>query len=205
MYKFVEAQLIADIRRLHTPGIVCFAVALATRQLPNYEWFGSQFDAARAKRPRQIVEQIWHAIESNVIHAYDWNGTLAEVMDLMPEEDEEWGIAHSLADDALSSLAYTIRCMLSGEPQEAAWAARRAYEAADQAAIKIMNVDFKKPGTEVGLLASPIVQRELSRQHRDLTLLVNKETIDTFGELSSFAIGEDLLLDSERALLTIRI
>ena len=72
-------------------------------------------------------------------------------MGLLPAESDDWVIGNALADDALSSLAYAIRCSLTPEPQEAAWAARRAYEAADQAAMRVLGVQPGLPNTEAAI------------------------------------------------------
>lgn len=55
-----------------------------------------------------------------------------------------------------------------GEPQEAAWAARVAYEALDNFVINSEDVDMTMPGAELRVLAHPLVQAELARQLRDI-------------------------------------
>ena len=118
-------------------------------------------------------------------------------MSLLPEESDDWVIGHALADDALSSLAYAIRCLLTPEPQEAAWAARRAYEAADQSAIRVLGALAGSPNTEAAIKSHGFVQRELARQRMDLHLL----RTDSVDEVQRKAFADQLLTAQEAAAL----
>jgi hypothetical protein len=89
-------------------------------------------------------------------------------MELIPSEDEDpWFDEQAYADDAASAIAYTLRALDSGESQEAAWAARRAYEAADHHVMHRLGIEGESQA-----LAHPIVQTEFSRQGRDLEELL---------------------------------
>jgi hypothetical protein len=70
--------------------------------------------------------------------------------------------------------------MNSGVPYEAAWAARRVYEAADHYVMYRLGV-----GNEHQVLSHPIVQGELSRQQRDLCelLVAQNESPELFARL----------------------
>jgi len=117
---------------------------------------------------------------------------------MLPEESDDWATKkHALADDALSSLAYAIRCLLTPEPQEAAWAARRAYEAADQAAILVLGVHLGSPNAEAAIKAHSFVQRELARQQTDISLL----RADSVDEVQRRAFAAELLTSEEVASL----
>jgi hypothetical protein len=124
----------------------------------------------------------------------DWQDELASVMRLAPPESDQWSILHAYAEDAIASLAYSIRCLITGDPQEAAWAARRAYESADQAAINQLRAEFGRDGAESDIAAHGIVQRELRRQVRDLRSL---EIGAPVVELKKLAFQESLLEKSE--------
>ena len=56
-----------------------------------------------------------------------------------------------------------------GDPQEAAWAARQLYDAADYAAQRqIADLDLNDPRAEDALLATPVVQEALAGIEQDL-------------------------------------
>jgi Protein of unknown function (DUF416) len=95
-----------------------------------------------------------------------------EVMKLIPEDDSRpWVPEAPLADNAAAAVAYAITCRQSGESQDAAWAARRAYEAVDQLIIANGDVDLNAAGAEEKVLSHPLIQAELARQRRDLDQL----------------------------------
>lgn len=100
---------------------------------------------------------------------WDIDGDVAHVMRLIPKEDEgEWVAEQGPADDAAASLAYALRCRQSGASSEAAWAARRAYEAMDYYAGHMKDNDCSYVEAEEDILSHPMVQAELGRQERDL-------------------------------------
>lgn len=197
MDNFDENALVNDLAVLSARAQVAFATAAATRQIANYERFARELGIKTEHRPREIVTHLWSDLSAMTVDSFAWSARLEEVMSLLPEEDEDWVIWHALADDALSSLAYSIRCLLKPDAQEAAWAARRAYEATDQAAIRILAVQPGLPGTEVKILSHDCVQRELARQKNDLTLL-HTESID---ETERQALQSQLLTEEEASLL----
>lgn len=167
---FDEASLVKSLSRLDAREKHAFAAACATRQLLCFETFSTAFNAADAERMRMYVGLLWEAIgEESFLEDY-WQHALEQVMDLSPEENVPWTPLHAYAEDAIASLSYSIRCLVSNSAQEAAWAARRAYEAADQAAIHAIEIT-PGPDSEARILAHKIVQRELERQERDVRLL----------------------------------
>ena len=197
MYSFDENALVGELGALSSRARIAFATAAATRQLGNYERLAHESEAGSEQRPREIAAQLWTDLRATAFDRAAWSARLDEVMGLLPEESDDWVIAHALADDALSSLAYAIRCLLTPEPQEAAWAARRAYEAADQAAIRVLGVQPGLPNTEVAIKSHGIVQRELARQRNDLSLL----RADSVDEVQRQAFADDILTEQEAASL----
>ncbi|WP_148289873.1 DUF416 family protein, partial [Ideonella sp. B508-1] len=189
MHSFDENALVGELGALSSQARIAFAAAAATRQLSNYERLARESDADRKQRPREIAVQLWTDLQTAVVDRAVWSARLDEVMSLLPEESDNWMIGHALADDALSSLAYAIRCLLTPEPQEAAWAARRAYEAADQAAIRALGVQPGLPNTEAVIKSHGYVQRELARQRNDLSLL----RADSIDKVQRQAFADDLL------------
>lgn len=195
MYSFDETALARELGTLPTRARIAFAAAAATRQLGSYERLAREWGAENAQRPREIAVQLWTDLHAAAVDRAAWSARLDEIMGLLPEERDDWVIGHALADDALSSLAYAIRCVLTLESQEAAWAARRAYEAADQAAIRDVGVQAGLPHTEVAIRSHGFVQRELARQRNDLFLL----RTDSVDEVRRQAFADELLTEQEAA------
>ena len=58
--------------------------------------------------------------------------------------------------------------MQSADPQEAAWAAGRAYDSLDFFVSTRDNISPSDPGAEIVILSDPMIQAEFERQARDL-------------------------------------
>ena len=197
MHSFDENALVNELAVLSARARVAFATASATRQIGNYERFARELGIETEHRPREIVTHLWSDLSTMTVDRSAWSARLEEVMGLLPEEDGDWVIWHALADDALSSLAYSIRCLLKPEAQEAAWAARRAYEAADQVAIRLLAVQPGLPDTEMKILSHDCVQRELERQRNDLALL----RVESIEKTHTQSFHSELLSEAEGASL----
>lgn len=198
MYAFSEVELIDHLSKLSTPAMVAFALAAATRQLPVLEHVTRDSPSAAAGTPRKVASTLWSALGPSAIGTTNWGTLLDETLSLLPEEGDFSSRAGALADDAMASLAYALRCQIKPSAQEAAWAARRAYEAADQAAIWLSNVTPGTPHAEALLLAHPVVQRELQRQQMDIQYLNQGDLM----AVQSYAVSSALLTRDElRALL----
>jgi hypothetical protein len=92
-------------------------------------------------------------------------------MSLLPNDEPEGLEQQAYANDAVASVAYAIRARLTGDCQEAMWAARRAYEALDHYVIARSNPIIVEPDAEDRITAHPLVQAELRRQRADLSQL----------------------------------
>jgi uncharacterized protein YjaG (DUF416 family) len=159
MYVFDESRLVRELEVLPPLVRISFASAAATRLLSSYERFANSLRKSEAKYPREIAIHLWNDLRSSEVDRINWQIRLNEVMGLLPEESDDWEVSHAFADDAISSLAYAIRCLLVTDPQEAIWAARRAYEAADQAAIRMLGVQPGLLHTEAAVSSIDEVQR----------------------------------------------
>lgn len=201
MYSFDERILTNELAKLSKWEQIGFALAVAARQLSNYEYYARKTCLDRVDRPRQIANQLMTSIQAGSVDHPTWTSILDDLMNLLPEESEFWVIWHALADDALSSLAYAVRCLLTTDPQEAAWTARRAYEAADQAAIRMLGIQPGLQDTEKEIKSHPSVQRELARQQRDVELLLAEPGSESISEVWKNALSETLLTDGEMVSL----
>lgn len=76
-----------------------------------------------------------------------------------------------LDQDGVAACAYVLRHKLTGQAQEVAWAASRAYEATDRVAQSSFAFTQFTPEVEARLLSHPRVQWELASQAEDLEVL----------------------------------
>jgi uncharacterized protein YjaG (DUF416 family) len=171
MLRFDERFLVSELESLSDRAQVAFATAAATRQLTSFERLARKLKLKDEHRPREIASRLWDDLTISAAADAEWSGMVDHLLEILPDGSEELWLERALADDALSALAYAIRCRLTLAPQEAAWAARRAYEAADQAAIRITGVQPGSFNAEAELNSHHFVQRELARQQMDLRLL----------------------------------
>jgi hypothetical protein len=191
MYAFDENALVQRLTGLKRELRVAFAAAAATRQMTCYseqipDRLGLEKDQIDA-----MLARLWSDLENKVINFDGWDETLSCVMSALPEEGDDCTVASALVDDGLSSLAYAIRCLITGDAQESAWAARRSYDAVDQVALRILDAYPGVASEEEKIRTHAVVQRELSRQSRDLSLL----SIGSISEVKQLSFS-DVFLDA---------
>lgn len=188
---FNEELLAADLNHLPVPLRVVFAVACAERLKPAYEKFSKETGRGSPAKLAAILSRLWEDLEGNELSPSQLQESIDSCMELIPQEDDgPWVLTQAAAEDAAAALAYALRCRQSGEAQEAAWAARRAYEAVDHFVISREGIDVNRAGSERAVLSDPIVQAELSRQHRDLSDLRTASNADVVERIRSRAKSE---------------
>jgi hypothetical protein len=171
---FDEARVKARLSALTARGRSIFALSCSRRLFPGY----LQWNNELLTQPDYRVEDVLNLVAKELRYASEdtLHPKLAKevepLLDLMPTEDSTWSQSLPVAEDAVACLAYTVRSMIDGDPQEATWSARRAYEAADQLAILDLRKEKSEMPDERKLLAHPAVQAELARQEADFTLIV---------------------------------
>jgi len=201
--KFDAATLKGSLSRISQTSASAFAAAVVTRHVANYESFCRVAGPMPVVEYRKIVSRLWDAIGSQSFERSSWQPTHDHIMSCFPPETEEAWLYNALADDALASLAYAIRHVMSADPQEAVWSAQRAYDAVDQVTVAKLGISPGPAEAELAILSDPIVQRELGRQTRDLQLLGELNSPDGFAKLASLAWAEPMLTDEELKLVPI--
>jgi uncharacterized protein YjaG (DUF416 family) len=172
-YIFDEGKTKERIAELPTNLRILFAVTCAERLFPAYERFSAVTGRGNVDLLRRILDKLWMSLlgfqeYSDQIIATD----LHHCMLLVPKEsDGEWSNEQAWAEDAVACLAYSLRTRLSGEAQEAVWAARRVYEAVDHYVLHASGNNFTLPGDNSRVIEHPLVQAELKRQERDISEL----------------------------------
>jgi len=161
---FDEKRLRGRLSVLPQRALVAFAAACAAR-LEN--------TAGNLSTDEELKLLLSRTMDTVV--AYLGNGlpfdTIAPEEDLlaaMPDEDANPELSSAVAEDAAAAAVYTLRAIWDGDPQNAAWAARRAYETADREVLSTLNIGAIGDSEEAYVLQHPIVQTELQRQSRDL-------------------------------------
>jgi uncharacterized protein YjaG (DUF416 family) len=197
MITFDTNQLALKLRELSPSSRTAFALAAATRLLPCFERYEAKEGKRNNEAPRRLVNRLWAHLEGDSIDAFVLDQYLNEITDIIPEEVDFASLDHALADDAASAVAYAIRSALTADSQESMWAAQRAYEAADQIAIRLLKAEIGTPEAETQIQSHPIVQRELVRQASDLDLLRR----DRIGDVKQASFTTALVSNDEAATL----
>jgi uncharacterized protein YjaG (DUF416 family) len=165
--KYDEALLKNRLDELSGKLRTVFAALCAERLAPAYAPFASR----NARDPGEInllLEQLWKDLGGAEISGDDLRARRDLAEELIPDDDETWVGLSFYASDAAAALAYAYSARLSGLSQDAAWAARRAYEAVDYYATR-----KSAPHSGVGHNTEEpridgIVLDEITRQKRDL-------------------------------------
>ncbi len=175
MLKYQEPDLVAALERLPPQSRVAFAASCAQRLLQAYR----QYCVAQGQPDTAALDNAMEYIWGNIL-GHPRRETTEELLDdvltLLPD-DRALAVypLSAYAEDAISAVAYSLRCMLSFQAQEAAWAARHVYEAVDQFVINRDDISPVKPETELRILNDDLVQAELRRQAQDLADLQKTE------------------------------
>jgi hypothetical protein len=190
---YEEKKLLALLTALQPKQRAAFAAAAATRQLRNFERAAQKLCVYHEKRPREIAIRLWQEILGERPRTDDWENIKSELLGLLPEESADAPFSLAIADDAVASLVYAINCYETMEPQEGAYAARRSYDAADQAVIRILNAQPGNPQSEQKIRSHPVVTREIERQRVDLVSL----TAGRATEVMTRSLDQPHLTDEE--------
>ena len=166
---FNEADMVRKLGSIKTRLRTAFAAACAERLAPAYDKFFKVSGRGDARKLGQLRERLWGNIEGRILNAPISEEEVDACMDLIPSQDDApWVPEQAYAEDAAAALAYALRCWRTDDPQEAAWAARRAFEAVDQFVIRRERINLNDPNQAGRVASHQIVQAELARQKRDL-------------------------------------
>jgi uncharacterized protein len=171
----------AMLRRLNTLGLrqrVAFAALCAERLLRAQNALLREAHAPELDKPSLILAKLWGDLAGEAMTPEELKISLERCVTLAPTEDEAWELPEALTAEACCAVAYSLGCRLSGDAQEAEWAARQSYNALDFFVGTTYDIDYSKPGGEERLLEHPLVQRELCRQQRDLAELAESANLE---------------------------
>jgi len=167
--RYNETESIRKLASVPRTLRVAFAAVVADRLLPSYVRFCAETGKGDAQRLIGILDRVWLDLAGEEMSADELASRLDTCMRLIPDEDDgPWVESRVYADDASTADAYTLRTRQSGDAQEAAWAARCAYESLDHYVIHTTGIDAHLPGAEERIITHPLIQSELGRQQRDI-------------------------------------
>lgn len=143
---------------------------------------------------RTALSRLWYELSEDGLSDLELSPSAKACEALVPREDDEpWIESQPCAEDAAAALVYALESTTRDGSQEAAWAARRAYEAVHHFLMS------EEPGVIVTAAAEsrvrehPLVQAELTRQRRDLDDLLaarNREVREVAARLRARAKAE---------------
>ncbi|MEA2233927.1 MAG: hypothetical protein QOD83_3743 [Solirubrobacteraceae bacterium] len=172
-----EPELVGRLSNASPEGRALFAAASAERLFPLYERYAARTDQEALAQLRAALDAAWEAVaaEAATEDLARWQ-EVAEAL-VPDEEDEGWVEDAAYGQNAAAAVAYALRTRLTGDPQEAGWAARQIYDAADYAAQRQIDDDraFSAPGAEEALLATPVVQEALRSIQENLALVADAD------------------------------
>lgn len=161
---FDEHGLRGPIESLPAGLRLAFAAACAERLLPAYREFSIATGREDASLLAGILAELWRDASGHPMSEERALSALRSCLSLVPDEDDgPWIESQAYADDAAAAVCYCLRLRMSGRSEEAAWAARRAYEAVDYYVTNHLGVEVGEPARNHAL-----VQQELLRQELDL-------------------------------------
>ncbi len=125
-----EGSMKAALELLPVERQVLFACACAERLLPLYGFFSDATGLGDPPVLRQALDRAWAVTASTASDEVDRERQAVE--GLVPhDDDDDWSVWSPFAQNAAAAVAYALRTLLSGDSQNAVWAARQLYEAAD--------------------------------------------------------------------------
>lgn len=163
--------------------------------MPAYRLFAMRTERNPTNSMEIALETLW-ADPNATENAADLERQIEAIMSQIPQEncvEGPWTQEATNAQNAGMAVAYALRTKLAGDAQEAAWAARVAYEALDNFVINTESIDTNTQDNELRVLSHPLIQAELGRQERDVRTLLaanNREIARTVQEIREQARAE---------------
>jgi len=161
---------------------------------PAYEAYCRATNRGDEAGLQALLTRIWKHLLGDEMDPGQIDEELVRCMQLVPREDDRsWIDEQAGAEDAASAALYALRSLRDGDPQEAAWAARRAHEFANFHVSRQLGIKIREQ-----VLAHPVVQTELARQSRDVESL-SAQGQDPFGLVAK--LREQARADGRRGSL----
>lgn len=163
-----EGALLRRVGGLDRSSKAAFAAACAERMWPLVERYASAagVPSGKVEGLRTALDTVWRSVSGEV---EDVAGAQVVAESMIPEEDDEWVFESGYGQNAIAAVAYAARTWLTDQPQEAVWAARQLYEAADYAAqSQVVGAATFTPEVEDSVRRAPVVRAAVSALDADL-------------------------------------
>lgn len=188
--KFDESILVRELSHLSEDRVISFAAACSDRLvLSTVIREGS---TAIPSLLSDASEAIWEGIRGHF--RKDTESLEDQLLDAIPNEDDESSFDAAVIEDTCAALVYALRSLRGQAAQNAAYAARRAYETADRYASQFINEIEYSGAAESQILNHPVVQQELQRQARDLQVITSGSNASFDLTLKQMGRGEAVLI-----------
>jgi hypothetical protein len=165
-----EAFLAAKFSRLDASVAMAFALCCADRL--RRELTPSDAYAKMVEVLTVCSKASWSVLDGGV--AIDSVALQAGVVELIPDAEDIASFEDTVAHFAGLSMAYAVRCVPEEDfVQNVIWSARGPSDCVDSYAARFVNETVVTPAVEAHIAACEAVQREASRQQRDLRICVD--------------------------------
>lgn len=170
MISFDESDLVRKLSALSPWRRAVFAALVAERLMPGCERVESADGRNVQETLTKALTDLWNRIQV-VLPGVVIQQEINSCMSLLPTDAESWARANPFAEEVIAAAIYALQSLHSESAREAAWAARRGYEAVDRFVIAQGRIDIGTTAGEKEILNNPLVQSELRSQLEDLANL----------------------------------
>lgn len=148
---------------------VMFAAMLAERMLPSADAY-LRDRHAEAHDLRGAIDVLWGDARGERVAADEVRALLARCEAAIENAAAAESDESVYGENAAVVVAFGLRSLLSGDPEELGWASQRAYDTVDHF-VMTLEPDEPGPVDNARILTHPVVQQELRRQVEDLDAL----------------------------------
>jgi hypothetical protein len=168
---FDERKLLLSLDTLPVILRAAFAAACAERIFRGYLVRFKPVASIYCEVVGTALDALWDDLTGKSLPERELRHRCDQCMSLVKDEDDL--VDDSIyADDAIASVVYSIQSRLRGGSQDAVWAARRAGDALDHYIANDATLRKDGGASEEQIRCHPLMQAELTRQHRDLAQLL---------------------------------
>jgi len=123
-----EGDIAGRLTELLPHGRALFACACAERLMASFRWFCGVSGYAHFETVREALDAAWTGPGAELLES----GKASHVAGLAPEDQGgHLALGSAVAQNAVACVAYALEVRRTGDVQEAVWAARQLYDAAD--------------------------------------------------------------------------
>jgi hypothetical protein len=171
MLKFDEDQINRNLKSIPVRAAVAFALSCAERLKPIKIARERNIHPGSINLLQEVFGALWQFSLNN--ECVDFLNLRSKLQLLLSNEEQDILEIDSIMDDGIAAMMYALSVACNNNSNEAIWAARRAYDAADRIVQQKLNSSNIGISEECFILSDVIVQQEIERQQRDLNFLCN--------------------------------